>query len=183
MKKSKQLLLELLKEKSFQKGKRTLSSGKQSDYYLDVKRVTLTGEGAYLTAKLILELLRGDKITAVGGPTLGADPIIGAVAALSYLEGKPINTFIVRKEPKKYGMEKFIEGPKITKGERVVIVEDVVTTGASVLKAVEAVRRAGAKVSKVIALVDRLEGGAERLRKKDCLLVSIFTCRDFGVGC
>jgi len=178
----KQLLLELLREKAFQKGKRILSSGKESDYYLDAKKVTLTGEGAYLAAKLILNLIREEKINAIGGPTIGADPIVGAIAALSYVEGKPINTFIVRKEPKKYGMEKFIEGPGISRGDKVIIIEDVVTTGTSVLKAVEAVRKAGGEVSRVIALVDRLEGATERLRKEGCLLFSIFTCRDFGVN-
>ena len=177
-----QLLLELLREKAFQRGKRTLSSGKESDYYLDAKRVTLTSEGAYLAAKLILELIRKEKINAIGGPTLGADPIVGAIAALSYADGRPINTFIVRKESKKYGMEKFIEGPQISKGDKVIIIEDVVTTGTSVLKAVKVVRRAGGEVSKVIALVDRLEGATERLRKEGCLLFSIFTCRDFGIN-
>lgn len=182
MDKARQSLLKLLKENAFQKGKRILSSGKESNYYLDVKRVTLTSEGAYLTAKIILELLKKERIDAIGGPTLGADPIIGAIAALAYIDGRPVNTFIVRKEPKKYGMEKFIEGPQISEGDRIIIIEDVVTTGSSVLKVVEVVRKAGGQVSKIIALVDRLEGAAERLRKEGCSLVSIFTSRDFGIN-
>lgn len=181
MDRTKQLLFRLLEEKAFQKGRRTLSSGKQSNYYLDAKRVTLTAEGAYLAAKLILKLLDKEKIAAIGGPTLGADPIVGAIAALSHAQGKPINTFIVRKEAKKYGMQRFIEGPPIPRTNKVIIIEDVVTTGRSVLKAIKAVRKAGGRVSKVIALVDRLGGAAERLHKEGCSLVSIFTCRDFGI--
>lgn len=182
MDKTRQLLLKLLKENAFQKGKRMLSSGKESDYYLDAKKVTLTSEGAYLTAKLIWELLKKEKIDAIGGPTLGADPIIGAIAALVHIDGRQVNTFIVRKEPKKHGMEKFIEGPQICEGDRVVIIEDVVTTGSSVLKAVEAVRKTGGEVSRIIALVDRLEGATERLHKEGCSLVSLFTSRDFGMN-
>lgn len=182
MDETKQLLLKLLKENAFQKGKRILSSGKESNYYLDLKKVTLTSEGAYLTAKLILELLKKERIDAIGGPTLGADPIIGAIAALAYIQGRAVNTFIVRKEPKKHGMEKFIEGPPISVGDKIVIIEDVVTTGSSVLKAVEAVRETGGQVTRIITLVDRLEGAAERLRKEGCRLVPIFTSRDFGIN-
>ena len=153
-------LLKLVKEKALKKGKFTLSSGKTSDYYLDGKQVTLDPQGILLLAKVVLGMLHGVQADAVGGPTLGADPIAAAVSLLSSQTGKPLKAFIVRKEEKKHGTGKRIEGPALEKGDRVVAVEDVVTSGKSVLEAIREIEKAGARVVKVICLVDREEGAA-----------------------
>lgn len=175
----KQELLKLLKEKALQKGERTLASGKKSNYYFDGKQVTLDPQGIFITGKLILSMILGLKVDAIGGPTLGADPIAAAVSLLSSQSGKPIKAFIVRKEAKKHGMQKMIEGPMLQKGDRVVMVEDVITTGGSVLAAIEEVEKTGAKVVKVICLVDRNEGAAEKLSPYSYL--PIFELKDLGM--
>ena len=172
-------LLELIKTKAVVKGERTLASGKKSNYYIDGKQVTLDPQGLFVTAKLILSLLQGTQADAIGGPTLGADPIAAAVALLSSQTGRPLKAFIVRKEAKKHGMQKMIEGPKITAGDKVVIIEDVVTTGGSVLKAIEEVENLKARVIKIICLVDRNEGAAETLARYQ--YSPIFTLKDLGL--
>lgn len=179
MTKDKASLLKLLKKNSFKKGKFVLASGKESSYYLDGKLTTLTAEGAYLVAKIILDMIKKDKIAAIGGLTLGADPIVSAVAAISYAEKKPVDAFIVRKEPKKHGMQRFIEGPAFKTGARILVVDDVVTTGGSTIKAINAIRQAGGKIVKAIALVDRKEGAKENLAALGVELESIFTIEDF----
>lgn len=170
-------LLELLKERAVKLGKFRLSSGRESNYYLDERIVTLSAEGAYLTARVILDMLKDVAVDAVGGPTLAADPIAGAVAAVSYAEGRPIDGFIVRKEPKEHGMGRQVEGP-IESGLKVVIVDGTVTTGESILKAVEVVEKLGCEVVKVILLVDRLEGGRESIQNKGHDFTAIFTRND-----
>lgn len=163
--KLKEELLNLIKTKAVQRGERTLASGKKSDFYIDGKQVTLDAHGLLVTARTILAMLAGQHIDAIGGPTLGADPIAAAVSLLSVQTGNPIQAFIVRKEAKQHGMQKMIEGPVIKPGMRVVMVEDVITTGGSVLKAIQEVENLGAKIVKVICLVDRNEGAAELLAK------------------
>jgi len=111
--KNKNRLLQLLKENALKFGKIKLASGKTSNYYIDAKQVTLDPEGAYLTAKIFLDMLKDEKFDAIGGLTIGADPIIGAIAAVSYRNNMPLQTFIVRKEPKKHGMQKYIEGRQL----------------------------------------------------------------------
>jgi orotate phosphoribosyltransferase len=170
-------LLKLLKERALVLGKVRLSSGKESNYYLDERVVTLSAEGAYLTAKIILDMLKDVEIDAIGGPTVAADPIAGAVAAVSYAEGRPIAGFMVRKEPKGHGMGKQVEGP-VESGFKVVIIDGTMTTGASVLKAIEAVEELGCEVVKVILLVDRLEGGRENIQSKGYDFAAIFTRDD-----
>ncbi len=177
--KNKSRLLYLLKKNAFFKKKIILSSGKESSYYIDGRLITLSGEGAYLSAKLILDNIKKDKIQAIGGPTIGADPIIGAIAALSFLEKKPMNTFLIRKASKKHGRKKQIEGPILKKGSKVIVVDDVATSGGSIVDALKVLRRKGIKVKKAIALVDRQEGAEERLTKLRCPLVSIFKASDF----
>ena len=136
-----------------------LASGKMSSVYFDGRKVTLEPEGITLFARAILELVRLDSIDAVGGPSIGADPIATAVSILAYLDkGKKIPAFLVRKEPKKHGLQKLIEGCDLKSGMRVLIVEDVVTTGQSVEGAVKAVEALGAKVEQIVCLVDRGEG-------------------------
>ena len=170
-------LLELIKEHALTIGDFTLSSGKKSKYYLDERVVTLSAEGAYLTARVILDMLKGVEVDAVGGPTVAADPIAGAVAAVSHAEGCPVDGFIVRKEPKAHGMGKQIEGP-VESGSRVVIVDGTMTTGGSVIKAIDAVEKMGCKVVKVILLIDRLEGGREKIEEKGYDFAAVFTRDD-----
>ncbi|MCP4650574.1 MAG: orotate phosphoribosyltransferase [PVC group bacterium] len=174
-------LLTVLKRKSFKKKRVVLASGKVSNYYFDGRITSLSSEGAYCIGKIILDMLKKNKIDAIGGLTLGADPIIGAVSTLSFKTKNPINGFIVRKETKKYGMQNLIEGTPLKKSSRVVIVDDVVTTGSSTIKAIEAVQKLGCKIVRVIAVVDRLEGAKENIAKCGLELESIFTIKNFKI--
>jgi len=174
-------LLALLDKEALKKGKFVLSSGKISNYYLDGRVITMTPEGAYLVASIILELIKGKDIDAIGGPTLGADPIVGAVAALSYLNKIPIKTFIVRKAAKEHGTARQIEGPELKKNSRVIIVDDVATTGKALIEAKVALDKAGVIASEAIVIVDRKEGAAENLAKVGLKLDSIFKIEDLGV--
>ncbi|MBI5554553.1 MAG: orotate phosphoribosyltransferase [Elusimicrobia bacterium] len=159
----------------------SLSSGGKSNYYIDGKLVTLSPKGSYLLAAYIFSTLedeiRAQKIDAIGGLTLGADPIVSAVILISFIRKYPIKGFIVRKEPKKHGKQLMIEGPLQAK-ERVVIVEDVTTKGKSVLKAIEEVEKIGCRVVKIISLVDRLEGAAEEFSQKGYKFEPLFTRKD-----
>lgn len=171
-------LLEIIKKRSYFKGKFVLASGKQSDYYIDGKLTTLDPEGAYLTGKLFFEKICevAPQAKAVGGLTLGADPIVSAISVFSHLQSKPLKAFIVRKEPKGHGTGAWIEGAKnLKEGEKVVIVEDVATTGSSSIKAVEKAKEAGFDVICVIALVDRKEGAEENLNKMGIKFYSLFS--------
>ncbi len=157
-------LQELLKKHSLLFGEFILKSGKKSNYYFDARLTTLLPEGSYLVAKEILRIIEENKIEAdaIGGITLGADPIVAAVAVVSYMEGKPLPAFIVRKEQKGHGAGRRIEG-KIKENARVIIVDDVVTTAGSTISAIEAAKEAGHEVVAVICIVDREEGGTEKL--------------------
>ncbi len=151
----------LLETGAVKTGEFTLSSGKKSNFYVDCRKVTLHPAGAKLIAGIVLEKIKGLKVDAIGGLTLGADPIASSVVALSDIPG-----FIVRKKAKEHGTQQKIEGI-IEKGFNVVIVEDVATTGASALQAIEAVENFGCKVVKVISVVDREEGASETLKNYD----------------
>lgn len=175
-------LWELLKEKGYRKGKVILTSGKESDFYIDCRPVTLHPEGGYLVGKLFYDLIRSgpEKIQGVGGLTMGADPIATAISLISFMEGDPINAFIIRKEPKKHGRSLWIEGiDNLNEGSKVAIVEDVVTTGGSTIKAIEKATEERLKVVKVLAIVDRNEGGRENIKKYGYDLESLFTKEDF----
>lgn len=174
-------LLKLLKKEAFRKGGIVLSSGKVSSFYIDGRRVTLTAKGAYLVAYLILDLLKGQKIEAVGGPTLGADPIAGALAVMSFIKKKPLKTFIIRKAPKLHGARRQIEGPDLKTGSRLVLVDDVATSGRSLLDSIGILRNEGFQVDTAIVIVDRQEGAIEAFAQKNCQLISLFTPRDFGI--
>ncbi|TRZ49934.1 orotate phosphoribosyltransferase [bacterium] len=174
-------LARLLKKEALKKGKFILSSGKASNYYLDGRIITLTPEGAYLVAGIILRLVRSKNIAAIGGPTLGADPIVGAIACLSHIRKVPLKAFIVRKSAKGHGMQRKVEGPKLKKGERVILVDDVATTGKALIEAKEALDVLGVKIERAIVIVDRQEGAKENLRKAGLRLDSIFTKKDLGV--
>jgi orotate phosphoribosyltransferase len=143
----------------------TLSSGKKSDHYYDGKQMTLHPEGAYLIGEEILDRLSGLDVDAIGGLAISAVPIVTAVTIVSRLKGKPIPSFIVREEPKAHGTRKRIEG-HFKKNSKVAIVDDVITTGGSVDKAIAAVKAEGCEIVKVIVIVDRKEGGSERLRQE-----------------
>ncbi len=158
----KQALMRLVRERALKFGDFTLASGKRASYYLDGKQVTLDAAGARLIAEGILELLGDPLPKAVGGMAIGADPITAAVVTMAGVQGLPLKGFLVRKESKGHGTNRFVEGP-VVPGDEVVIVEDVVTTGGSSLQAIERVLEFGLKVRKVIAIIDRLEGGAKRL--------------------
>lgn len=175
-----QALIALFEAKGLKRGNFTLASGKQSSYYLDTKQVVLDSFGSVLIGAGILELLGDTPTAAVGGMSIGADPITAAVLTMAGLADRPLKGFMVRKEPKGHGTQKYIEGP-IVPGESVVIVEDVVTTGGSSLLAIQRVEEFGCRVTEVIAIVDRLEGGGENFRAKGYSLRSLLTIRDFGI--
>ncbi len=150
-----------------------LSSGKLSRYYIDLKQITLDPEGAYLVGKLMYELIRDFGVAGAGGLTLGADPIAYAVAFVSYMDSNPIKPFVVRKEPKGHGTGRQIEG-LLKAGDRVAVLEDVVTTASSSLKAVSACRSEGLDVVGVFCVVDREEGGRGHINAQGLELYSLF---------
>jgi len=167
-------LLQLVRERAYKDGiDIVLASGKRSTFYINGKKVSLHPEGLWLIAKLLLEKLKGyPGITAVGGLTIGADPLASAVAALSFETGQNLKAFLVRKEAKGHGTGSLIEGD-LDKGEQVAILEDTVTTGGSAKKAIDAVLAAGAKPVVVMAIADREDPDADAFRKEwkvDCLL-------------
>ncbi len=175
----KERLLELLVSKALEMRRVTLSSGKISDYYMDCKRVTLSAEGAYLTAKLMLDMI-GPDVSAVGGLTLGADPIVSSIAVLSHLQGRDLAALIVRKEAKKHGTMSYVEGPALEKGAKVAVVEDVVTSGASLLKAIERIAAAGYQPVQALTILDRQEGGSEAIRERGYVLQALFSRNDLN---
>jgi orotate phosphoribosyltransferase len=175
-------LLELLRRLSFERRAVVLSSGKTSDFYIDCKRTALTARGHFLIGRLLYARLRALPVRAVaaGGLTLGADPLASAVSYTSYLAGDEVQAFLVRKEPKGHGTGAWIEGRHaLADGDPVAILEDVVTTGGSTLKAIERAQLEGLKVVGVLALVDRLEGGREAVERQGFRLDALFTRRDF----
>jgi orotate phosphoribosyltransferase len=173
-------LLELLRSRAFQEREVVLSSGRTSNFYLDCKQVSLDAEGATLIGELfhaaIEEVAPG--ALAVGGLTLGADPLATATSVVSFLAGRPRAAFLVRKEPKGHGTNQWLESTRLPAGAEVVVVEDVITTGAATLKAVERARLAGLRVVHALGLVDRLEGGREAVTR-EVPLTTLFTRRDF----
>jgi orotate phosphoribosyltransferase len=173
-------LIALVREKALKLGKFTLASGKEASYYLDCRQVTLHPRGANLIGEGILDLLGDDLPDAVGGMAIGADPITAAIITLAGQRNQNLVGFIVRKEAKAHGRGRDVEGP-VESGQSVVIVEDVVTTGGSSLKAIERVEAFGLKVRGVIAIVDRLEGGREAFEQKGHQLQTLLTIRDFGI--
>jgi orotate phosphoribosyltransferase len=173
----KERLIELIIEKAFKYSKEPvfkLVSGRMSNYYFNCKAVTLHPEGMYIIGNLIFELIKDTEVKGVGGLTLGADPIAYAVAYTSFLEKKPIEAFVVRKTAKSHGTMQWIEG-NVNKGDRVVIVDDVITTGKSTIEAINRAKEEGLHIAKVIALIDRQEGGREAVEASGYNLVSIIT--------
>jgi orotate phosphoribosyltransferase len=173
-------LLELLRTHAFQEREVVLSSGRTSNFYIDCKQVSLDAEGAALIGELFHAAIEeiAPQAVAVGGLTLGADPRATATSVISHLRGRPRSAFIVRKEPKGHGTNQWLESSRLAPGAEVVVVEDVVTTGAATLKAIERARLAGLRVVHALGLVDRLEGGRENV-VREVPLTTLFTRRDF----
>ncbi len=180
MGKNRERLKEILLEKAIRFGDFTLASGKKSTYYINGKMATLDSEGLNLTAEIFLDMLDNVECDAVGGPTLGADPIIGAMLALAHNRGRKLSGLIVRKETKDHGTGKLIEGP-IEKGMKIAVVEDVTTTGGSPARAIDAFRAAGCEVVKVMTIVDRQQGASEKLAGMNVLYEPIFTKIDLDL--
>lgn len=177
----KDALLALVRQKALKFGDFTLASGKKATYYLDGKQVTLDAGGALLVAEGILDLLgAGGLPDAIGGMSIGADPITAAVITVSAVRGTPLVGFMVRKEAKGHGTNQYIEGP-VKPGDRVAIVEDVVTTGGSSLSAIQRCEAFGLKVVQVLAIVDRMEGGAKAFRDRGYPFASLLSIKDFGI--
>jgi orotate phosphoribosyltransferase len=175
-------LIELLRERSFERRRVVLASGKESDFFIDCKQTILTAEGHGLVASLMLDTIqeRFASCEAVAGVELGGCPLASAVSLLSFQRGNPLPALYVRKDAKDHGTKKLVEGDKSLKdGLQVVVLEDVVTTGGSTLKAVDKLKSVGANVIGVIAIVDRLEGGADTLAAAGMPFVAITTRRDF----
>lgn len=177
----KEALVALFRHKALKFGDFTLASGRKATYYLDGKQVTLDANGARLVAEGILDLMDPKAMpAAVGGMSIGADPITAAVITMSAVRGTPLRGFMVRKEAKGHGTNQYIEGP-VEPGEEVVIVEDVVTTGGSSLMAIRRCEAFGLKVRRVIAIVDRMEGGAKAFAEAGYSLSSLLSIQDFGI--
>ena len=168
-------LLYLLKTDAYKKGEFKLSSGKTSEHYVNCKPVTLTGRGLTLASMLMLDEV---KTPVVAGLTLGADPLVSGVAVCSALDQRLVNALIVRKEPKGHGTQAWIEGPEFKKGTKVTVLEDVVTSGGSAIKAAEKLRDAGYIVDRVVTIVDRQEGGEEAMKAAKLELKSLFLLED-----
>jgi orotate phosphoribosyltransferase len=172
-------LRRLLAQHSAKKGQFTLSSGRESTLYIDARLTTMSPEGLVLIGQLGLDAIQdaGWNVDAVGGLTLGADPVTYAIAYTSGLRSRPVRAFTVRKEPKSHGTGQLIEGP-FQSGDRVTVIEDVITTGASALRAMTAVRAAGGIVVGVLAVVDREEGGRELIEQKGVSVIALTTATD-----
>lgn len=173
-------LLALIRRDALIRGAVTLSSGRQADWYLDLRRVTLSGEAAPLVGTVMLELTADLAFDAVGGLTMGADPVAAAMLHAAAARGRRLDAYVVRKEAKQHGLQRRIEGPDVA-GRRCLVVEDTSTTGGSPLTAAEAVREAGGTVVAVATIADRATGAAERFAAAGYAYRSAFTLSDLGV--
>ena len=175
-------LIALVHSKSLKRGTFRLASGREASFYLDAKQVVLDAHGSMLIGQAILQRLQslGQMPDAVGGLSIGADPVTSAVVTMAGVQGIAMKGFLVRKEPKEHGTKRFIEGP-VEPGHRVVIVEDVITTGGSSLVAIDRAQEFGLIVERVITVIDRLAGGQEILAARGIPLESLVTIRDLGI--
>ena len=175
---SRDALLQQIKDKAVVHGRVTLSSGREADYYVDLRRITLDADAAPLVGRVMLEATTGMDFDAVGGLTLGADPVAAAMLHAAAASGRRLDAFVVRKEGKAHGLQRRIEGPDVA-GRRVLAVEDTSTTGGSVLTAVEALREAGAEVVGVAVIVER--GAADAVAAAGLTYRAAFTLTDLGL--
>ena len=173
-------LKQLIRDRALKFGDFTLASGKKSTYYLDGKQVTLHAEGLLQIASGLLELLADVNYSGFGGMSIGADPIVGGVLAAAAMRGKELKGFMVRKEAKGHGTKRYVEGP-VAPGDRVVIVDDVVTTGGSAIQAIDRVEEFGCEVVQAVGIVDRLQGGAAAFEARGIPFSSLLTVEDFGI--
>jgi len=173
-------LLKILKSLSYEEGDFVLASGKRSTYYIDAKETTLNPEGMYLVGNIMYTMVREiSAIDAVGGVSIGGDPLVCAVVLAAYGKKDGLVGFLIRKEPKGHGTNRWVEGGRnLKKGMNVIILEDVVTTGGSSLKAIEATEKEGYNVKGIVAILDRLEGGKDTIESKGYIFKSIFTLND-----
>jgi orotate phosphoribosyltransferase len=178
---NRQKLITLFRERALKFGEFTLASGQKSSYYVDKMQITLHSVGLRLVSEALLDLIADLDFDAVGGMTIGADPIVGGMLCIAAQRGRSLDGFLVRKEAKGHGTGRFIEGP-LTTGMKVAIVEDVVTTGGSSLQAAQRVREFGCEIVVVAGIVDRLQGGRENFRAQGLEFRSLLTVRDFGIG-
>ena len=170
----------VIRARAVRYGDFVLRSGAHSSFYLDCRQVTLDSEGAYLVASLMLAKIEGLAVQAVGGPALGAVPIVGAVCALAHAQGRHLSGFFVRKEAKDHGMGNLVEG-SVSEGTRVVMVEDTVTTGGEMLRAIDAVRRCGCEIALALWIVDRGAGALHAVREQGIPAEALFTLDDLGI--
>ncbi len=177
-----QQLFNLIKKEAFFKQKVVLSSGKTSTCYIDIRRISLQSKGAYFIAGLLWEQIKNEIFSAIGGPTLGADPILSSLAYHAQLKNRPIKTFIVRKEKKQHGRQQILEGPPINKDSKVIIVDDVATSGKSLVETIKKLQPLGIKAIKACVIIDRDEGAREALSRYNCPLLSLFKLKEFITG-
>ncbi len=173
-------LIRLFHERALKFGDFTLASGKKSTYYLDGKQITLHSAGLRLVSEGLLDLLEGVDYTAIGGMSIGADPIVGGVLVAAAGRGRKLDGFLVRKEPKGHGTKQYIEGP-VEAGAKVVVIDDVVTTGGSSLQACDRIEEFGCEVMCVVGIVDRKEGGAANFAARGLDFRALLTIEDFGI--
>jgi orotate phosphoribosyltransferase len=174
-------LADLIRDRAVVRGRVTLSSGRVADYYVDLRRVTLSAEAAPLVGRVMLDLVADLEIDAVGGLTMGADPVAAAMLHQAAARGRALDAFVVRKEAKAHGLQRRVEGPDVA-GRRVLAVEDTSTTGGSVLTAVDALREAGASVVAVAVIADRATGAAERIEAAGLPYRFVYGLADLGLA-
>ena len=174
-------LLEHIREQAVVHGRVTLSSGREADQYVDLRRVSLDGVAAPLVGRVMLDLVADLEVSAVGGLTLGADPVAAAMLHAAAARGQRLDAFVVRKAGKQHGLQRRIEGPEVSE-RRVLAVEDTATTGASVLTAVEALREAGAEIIAVAVIVDRGTGARERIQAAGLEYRAAYSAADLGLA-
>ena len=175
-------LRDVIRRRSYRRGKFKLASGAESEFYFNLKPTMMSPEGAYLSARALLKRIREENIDYAGGLEMGAVPVIACIAALSREDGRPVKTFFVRKKPKDHGTQDLLEGlapGETLSGQCVMIIDDVATSGGSILKAAEAARAAGAIVATALVIIDREEGATEALQKAGIRLLSVLRTKDF----
>lgn len=175
-------LREVIRRRSYRHGHFRLASGAESEFYFNLKPTMMSPEGAYLSARALLFRIRGERIDYVGGLEMGAVPVIACIAAFSHADGVPVKTFFVRKKPKDHGTQDLLEGlapGETLTGQRVMIVDDVATSGGSIVKAAEVARAAGAIVETALVIIDREEGATAALEKSGIRLLSVLKAKDF----
>jgi len=174
-------LLEVIRESAIVRDRVTLSSGKEADWYLDLRRITLSGVAAPMVGRVMLDLVRELEFDAIGGLTMGADPVAAAMLHAAAADGRSLDAFVVRKTGKAHGLQQRVEGPSI-RGRRVLVLEDTSTTGGSALEAVAAVREAGADVAAVAVIADRATGAAERIEAEGVPYLWAYGLQDLGIS-